>query len=98
MGKMLPGGQVVRRLVLAQKIVGPNPTRAAKKKDRIIPVFFLGLRADSDLWAGSRFRRSPESGAQRNPTRAAIQKDRRKLASLFGYCLAITHKPSKYCL
>lgn len=31
--KLLPGGQVVRRLTLDEEIEGSNPSRAAKKRD-----------------------------------------------------------------
>jgi hypothetical protein len=35
-------GQVVRRLILAQEIVGSNPTTPANKYSRLARLFLLG--------------------------------------------------------
>ena len=39
-------GQVVRRLILAQEIVGSNPTTPANKSSRLLSAIFIRLRID----------------------------------------------------
>ena len=67
MGKLLPGGQVVRRLTLDEEIEGSNPSRAAKRKQPMYWLFsFVLFREDSkpeSKVAGSKFALQAFSGS-----------------------------------